>query len=299
MNVIIPAAIELISSNVVDSGYADWDIGTTYPVDATVFVRDITPHKMFKCAVQNTGVYPPDDPAKWTDMGATNRWAMFDDYVESTTELPADIVVTIRSASVITHIGLFGLSAESVRVTTRRSDGEVVGDQTKDLLSDSLLSWEDYFFDEIRYKDVALLQVPGYYPNVELTVTIKGVGTQGAKCGHCVVGYKRDFGGITIPGVQISLNDYSVKSVNEFGEAYLLRRSYSSTIEADIMVQRSNMDNTQSILHRLRATPAIWNINNSRTDHGSCIVYGFIKNMRTVIEWPTMVQYSLEIEGLI
>jgi len=116
--------ISLIYSSVAGSTYAEWSSSTTYATGDTVKVTlasdgvtERTPHEEYESlADSNTGNYPPDNPDKWQLLGATNRWKMFDDYVNTQTEDTTDIVVEIDSSNT-NIVGLFNLQGETVRLT--------------------------------------------------------------------------------------------------------------------------------------------------------------------------------------
>jgi len=62
------------------SGFAAYDAGT----DPGTFAKCRTPHEIYKSlADTNAGNYPPDNAAKWSLIGATNRWKMFDGFVNT------------------------------------------------------------------------------------------------------------------------------------------------------------------------------------------------------------------------
>ena len=86
--------IELLYSNVSENLYSEWDSSTTYNTGDRVYVTkesdgttERTPHEIYESlADNNTGNYPPDNPDKWGFISATNRWKMFDQYVNTQTE---------------------------------------------------------------------------------------------------------------------------------------------------------------------------------------------------------------------
>lgn len=61
----------------------------------------------------NSGNYPPDSPTKWTLVGCTNRWEMFDGFVNTQTSDTSDIAVEIDSGNT-NRVGLFGLQGSDV-----------------------------------------------------------------------------------------------------------------------------------------------------------------------------------------
>src|SRR5690606_11719085 len=75
----------LTSSNVPETDYAAWSAATAYAVGDKVTYN----HRNYEALVAHTGANPEtdtSDPPKWLDLGADNRWRMFDDKVGSLTE---------------------------------------------------------------------------------------------------------------------------------------------------------------------------------------------------------------------
>ena len=83
MKLIQPTTVtdsKLTSSNVTENDYAAWSNSTTYTVGQKVIV--IATHKIYECLINNKNKYPPDYTSgtlpEWLDLGATNKWKMFD-----------------------------------------------------------------------------------------------------------------------------------------------------------------------------------------------------------------------------
>ena len=116
--------IDLIESSVAASSYDEYASGTTYATDDNVKVSfesdGSTPRtpveEYVSLADANTGNYPPDSPSKWSLLGSSNRWKMFDEYVNSQTIDTGTIIVEIVSSNT-NKIGLFGLHGAEVTLT--------------------------------------------------------------------------------------------------------------------------------------------------------------------------------------
>jgi len=95
----------LASSNVSESAYSEWQLASSYSEGDKVYVTEeawggdeVTPHKIFESLQDdNQYRYPPDWPEYWQDQGGTNRWAMFDEYLDSQTSNATSIEVEIAA----------------------------------------------------------------------------------------------------------------------------------------------------------------------------------------------------------
>jgi hypothetical protein len=88
MDIIRPITLtdsKLAYSSIAEDDHAEWNSETSYSVGDQCIVLDT--HRIYTCEVESTDDYPPDniydgqsDPVSgfWSDSGATNRWAMFD-----------------------------------------------------------------------------------------------------------------------------------------------------------------------------------------------------------------------------
>ena len=94
-----------------------YNAGTSYAADDIIYYTATTPHTVYK-SLDNSNLNntPPDNPEKWGDLGATDRWRMFDQYVntQTTDSTPLEVTVDASSAD---SIALFNLTGSSVQLT--------------------------------------------------------------------------------------------------------------------------------------------------------------------------------------
>lgn len=308
MDIIVPRDFTLDSSNVSESLHSEWDSGTTYASGDRVYVTlesdgttERTPHEIYESSVDsNSGNYPPDSPSEWTLVGATNRWAMFDQFVTSQTTNTNTIEVKL-TASKIDQIALLNMEGEEVQIVAKDGSGTVISDETISLRLDESTSWSEYFFGDFERRKDLVRDIAGLFLNSTIEVTITAATGVAAKCGFLILG-RRVFLGMTQWGVDAGIEDFSRKETNSFGETTITKRAFAKTIDADLFVETSpngrEFDRVQRILAERRSTPVVWNFNND-TDRQALIVYGFYRDFGLVAEFATVTQCSLEIEGLI
>ena len=94
----------------------EWLVGTSYVADDIVYYTGETPHKVYKALDSTTGDIPPDSPTKWGDLGATDRWRVFDQYVNTQSEDTSPLEMHIDAGGSDTA-GFFNLSATSLLLT--------------------------------------------------------------------------------------------------------------------------------------------------------------------------------------
>jgi len=309
MELIQPRDITLNSSNVSEGLHNEWDSSTTYSSGDRVYVTlesdgntERTPHQIYESlADSNTDNYPPENPSQWSLIGATNRWAMFDDFVSSQTVNTNTIEVTI-GATKADRIALFQLEGQSVTIVTKDSGGTVISDNTVDLTISESVSWSDYFFSEIRRRSELVRELPGLFLDIKVELTVTAASGEEAKCGNAVLG-KAAFLGTTQFGVSAGIEDFSRKETNEFGETAITKRAFAKLVDADLWIPTSSdgreFNRVQSILARIRSTPVVWQFNNDDTSLEPLIVFGFYRDFDLVAQFPTLNQCNIEVEGLI
>ena len=142
----------LESSDVAASSLDEYASGTTYSTNdekKVSFESDgMTPRypveEYTSLADSNTGNYPPNNPAKWSLTGASNRWAMFDDFVGTQTDNSDNIEVEVDSSQT-NMVGLFRLQAKTVTLTQIVND-ELITDG--DVSTDSFTKGTGWVYDD-------------------------------------------------------------------------------------------------------------------------------------------------------
>jgi hypothetical protein len=303
-----PQAITLISSSVAASTYAEYAAATTYALGDKVKVTDATTG--YECEYEsmqgsNTGHDPTsDDGTWWHYLGYSNRFRMFDPFVNTTTTDISAIEVNISGESYIDTICLFGLTgAKEVHIVIM-SGTDTVHDEIYLLDETIITDAYEYCFAPFEFRDrlLAVSKIAGLYLGMEITITITGeVGTT-VGCGMVKVG-RSTYIGHTKWGVDLGIEDYSVKDVNEFGERYLLERDYEETVSATLRISTGDVDAVTHRLSSARATGCVWNLNNrdisAPTNYEALIKYGFCEDFGIIPAGRTNTEIRLEIQGLV
>lgn len=298
MRIVRPVTVadaNLTSSSVAET-VAVYAGGTTYALNDLVRVEST--HHVYKSLQNaNTGHSPTAEPATpvwWLDMGATNRWAMFDALVNSQTTNANSIAVVVTPAERVDSVVLLNVSAATVTITMTDATDGIVFSQTYSMASDSgIADWYDYFFEPIiRKADLSVSSMPPY-AGAAIAITLADAGNTAA-CGECLIGLSRDIGG-TVYGAKVGIRDYSVKTQDDFGNYTILERAFSKRGTFEIWLAASLTTELQSLLAGFRATPIAY-IGSDEID--ATIIYGFYRDFEIDIAFPEYSVCSIEIEGL-
>jgi hypothetical protein len=284
------------SSNVPENDHAEWAGGTTYALGDKVIV--LSTHAIYESAVGgNTGNDPTTDTVNWFTTGATNRWKAFDKKISDPVTNTTSITYNLKdAASSVTALAFFGLAGTSVNVTVTTAASEEVYNVTKSLVeTDGVTDWYSYFFLDSSVKtEVQFLGIPPYL-NADVDITITTASGQTAKVGQIVLGYLTSFG-LTTYGTSLSIEDYSSKEVDAFGNFVITERAYSNIADFNIKFLTSDARRIQNTLANFRAKPLVF-IGSNNTAYGLTL-YGFYKRFDLTLETPSYSFGSVEIEGL-
>lgn len=297
MRIIRPSEVtdaRLLSSSVPENDYPVWVAGSPYTKGTRVIV--LATHTIYEALNDNTGVDPTTDTLEWLAIGPTNRWAMFDEKIGTSTTAVGSISLSLN-LGIVSGLALLDLEGVlSVRVVMAAPEG-VVYDKTIDLVDSSPVhDWWTYFFEEITISKFVLLTDLPTYRVSQVNITITGDPTQTIGVGSLVAGKLISFSNSVNYGASVGIQDYSVKGRDEFGNSKVVERAFSKRARWNFDVPNTKITLLQRELTELRARPAVYIGYESLEP---MVVYGFYKDFDIVISRPTMSECSLDIEGLV
>lgn len=286
---------KLLSTTLVDAEAA-WSSATTYATGAIVRYQQSVYESIQN---SNTNRNPASSPLWWIRIGSTNSYALFDGQISSVSSAVGSFEVEVETG-VIDTFAIVGVNAESATLTIRDGEaGPVVYQQTVGLGAE-VFDWFQYFFYDpfIRRTLAVFTDIPPFLNSVA-TLTVSGGTLNTVSVGVAVFGKLRELGK-TKYGASAGIRDFSRKEVDEnFGNPTFVRRGYSKTLDADILLSNEEVNRVARTLYDARATPSLW-IGSTRLDlEEVMVVYGFFKDFRIVVEYFDTSLCSLEIEGLI
>jgi hypothetical protein len=272
----------------------EWDAATTYALGDRVIVTDTNYHHAFESLQGSNLNKPPRTNADyWLDRGASNRWAMFDQYNGTQSTAPGQITVEVEPTGRIDIIALLNISAATVRIESEDEIDGVIFDETYSMVSTAgITDWYAYFFEEIIRKGDLVVDLPPYVaPTVTVTFTDAG---ETVAVGTLILGQVKNIGG-TVYGATVGITDYSRKDTDDFGNYTIVERAFSKRGEFRVWCDTNRYDEIQRVLALYRATPIVY----LGTDEFACTqVYGFYRSFDLEFTGPNKSYCSLEIEGL-
>ena len=299
MQIIKPITVTdsiLVSSNVPENDYAEWSSATTYSTGQRVIV--LSTHKIYESLINSNLNNNPvtDDGTKWLDLGATNRWRAFDKRIgNKVTQLDTIQYVLSDPNSNVTSVALFGLVGISANVTVVYNSIEVYN-QTFSLTDNrNIVDWYTYFFEEqVQLEEALFLNIPPYL-GATVTITVTAATGTNAELGQIVFGFLSDLG-LTNYGTVVSIEDFSRKETDAFGNFFVVERAFSQIADFDVQFETRNTRKIQQTLSQFRATPIVY-IGNPDASYAT-IIYGFYRRFDLTLETPSLSFGAIEVEGL-
>lgn len=285
----------LTYSNILEDEYPLWGDDTSYSAGDRV----IYSHHIYQRVIAGITPTPPNlDVTNWLDLGATNKYRMFDNIISSVSSQVGGIEFTLTPNQVVNSIALLNVNASTVRVVMTDPVDGIVYDQTKELRSSSeVVDYFSYFFDPlISLSDLntaIFLDLPSR-PTATITVYISS-GAALVEVGEVVYGIQSVIGR-TNYGTAIGIKSYSRKETDEFGKVTVVKRKNSKYCEYDVDIDNTNLAYVQRLFQDIDSVPCVF-IGNP--DMEELIVYGFYSDFKSTISFPTVSKCTLRVEGLI
>jgi len=304
INIVKPVTITdsmLTYSNIAEDDYPEWVGGspaTTYAEGDRV-IKTST-HKVYESLQNsNTNKDPETEPLWWIEVGATNRWRVFDSSNLSQTVndggSPITISYTLEPGEAIGCVALLNITGgTSVSITMTDPTYGVVytADDTIGGLP-SFPEWWDWFFGARSGLTQYVKTDLPTYPAAEIEITLTG--DTSLAVGVILVGKNANFSLGMKYGARVGIQDYSRKETNDFGDPVFVERAFAKRANFDVMLNNTEVDTLQGFLTAIRATPVLWIASN---EYNATIIYGFYKNFDILLNYVNHSDCSLEIEGL-
>ena len=286
----------LTSSNIPEDEYPTWVSAASY----TALDKVIYNHKIYEAILTHTGqtTAPNLDQLNWLDLGATNRYRMFDNIISSVSNKMGGIEFTLTPNQVIDSIALLNVNATFARVVMTDPVLGVVYDKTRELKdAEGIVDYYTYFFNPIststEINTVAFLDLPSH-PTATITVYVSS-GTSNVEIGEVVYGMQTEVGR-TNYGTAIGIKSFSRKETDEFGNVTVIKRKNSKYSDYDIDIDNNKLASVQRFFADIDSVPCVF-IGNP--DMEELIVYGFYSDFKATISFPTVSKCTLRVEGLV
>lgn len=274
-----------------------------YAVDATYAklerVQDNTTHLVYESLVAGNVGAPFTDALKWAKVGATMRWAAFDNVIGTASSGASPMSVVFKPNASTTGLMLFELAARTAHVTMSDAPGgTVVYDKLIDLDATIVEDVYDWFFADFEpMTDVVLTDLPGQYYGAEISVTLTTTNGRLPSAGVIKPAAITQIGS-TEEGASVGLIDFSVKNRDRFGNFEVLEGEFAKKATFAVMTEASRFNKIYRTLAANRATPCVY-IGVDADGYEPLWIYGFFEDFSIDIKYFSQHLCSMRVIGLI
>lgn len=284
----------LVSSTVTEADYAVWSSVTTYALGARSIVTTGV-HKVYESVQAGNLNHSVTDTAWWIEVSPTNRWKCFDTSNSTQTAQASTATYVLRPSQAFSHVALLNnTNVTSMRVRLVSDIYGAVYDSTEylqNIISES--TWYAWLVATKTSRSAVYLDDIPVYPDAAVTIDLVGDTTMAF--GVLLLGQGKEIGNGVHYGAKVSIQDYSRKETNAFGDTVLTKRAYAKRASYSMLVGNDVVDGVTEFLASVRATPCLW-IGTSL--YTSTFVFGIYENFDVTIQYVNHSDLSLNILGL-
>lgn len=252
-------------------------------------------HKLYQC-VKATNIRPDlgatgDESETWVEVGATNRFAAFDDRLFYTAKITGTQSFELTIADRVNTVALLNLTGiRSVRVQMEVG-GSIVYDTTKDGLDTSLI-YDHYtwWFIDAEYVNELIFDDLPPYPNSKLIIDVTGDG----ELGQIVTGFAKEIGVCLAESSSNTIN-LSTQEFDSFGNRKYVPRPIIKLNKYEILSDKSIAPAVESLFREIAGINALWigDIGGGQL----LTTYGYTERSPLPYNMPDAINYSATIRG--
>lgn len=309
-NVITPA--KLVSSTIAEPDTTlaipeiEWVSGSVITQDQQVIKASL--HKKYRAIRPLTSAEniksPEQDTTAWQEIGATNKYAMFE-LNRSTRSISNDsITVLINPQERTGSIFLSGLIGSDVQIEILDANDVVQKVYNFGLSMRMTVSWSTYFFGKFLTKpSLAIFDLPLYYQG-KIRVTISNSSTGGVGVSSIIVGNAVYMGEVQWEPESDAQNfskiERSFDGNLQAGVNLIPRRSVD-LLDLRIFAPKAITNILKNLRSELNGVPAVWTgLDQDSSDpyYEILLIFGLHRNFKINIKYPEYTLVTLKLEEM-
>lgn len=272
-------------------------VGRSYDEGDKVVLGDVIYESLTTSNTSRPDIGANAVPQSWLPISLVNELRFIDNKSNSASTSGDGFFLRILPTEPFDSIGLINLDTEFFSIRVLDSSDNVVydtGTTSTVNATDGIVDWFLYFNEP--YGKERSIFVYNDIPNIPgSTIEFEAENSDGASSlGELVVG-NNYYIGYTIYGTSISIDDYSIKGTDEFGNSTIVERPYKDVVDYDVDIPSERVLKTKQILTEYRAKPALWV---GDKDFEEIIVYGFYNDFDIILSNYALARASISVESL-
>ncbi len=260
------AITDYTATNISES-YPDWATLTQYTIGE--IVRDGNFYWKAAVSIPDTNtVRPTEAPTKWSQVRASNRYAMLDtssitytDNQNNTSGDPTEGIIVEFDNARYDIIAFGGVISDLITIEFSADDfvtiDETITIENQYWVTDnSEANWYSYYYGEFTEEG----DLTSFFRNItpragkiRVTIAPSSVDNGLAQCSYMVCG-NSVYAGATLSGVDISTKDWSVREYDAFGTLNIVKRNIQQIITCSTVHDRNYTIPLYKSVKKLRST---------------------------------------------
>jgi len=276
--------------------YPEWNVSTPYVINGTVSIA--AEGRRYRCVIANTGDSPPANLTNnasgnesWTDIGATNLMAPFDEIIGNQSVGSGSVFWEITTGTRYNSLSVQNIDATEVTVTATTVTGGVDYDYSKTVNTGGYRGggWANFFRSGERrpVRNIEFTGLPKFDDTI-LTITFTGYSGVGL-----IVPGNEFLIGQTHAGVRPRIKSFSVKKFDtNFGYPILVPRLPAVRLSVSVQIDTSRQDLVFNTLKEFESKSAVWvfGVYSIATTYGWLDDYTPILAAKPVISSPAQIK---------
>lgn len=255
-------------------------------------------HRLYESLISNNLNRPVTDITAWVEIGATNRWSMFDLLRNTGSIGTSPMVFEFVPGRRIDAIGFAGVRADFVKVELI-VNGDVIFTHTEAMSTRRVTNWYQYFFADFTFKkEFALFNLPPF-TNGRIRVTAVTTDNSLVEIG-AVVANSAVYLGDVEPTAEDDAFNFSTVDRDIEGNAELKQRRSLPRTNQVLWVDSAQVPTIRDARRKLNAVPAIWS-GLEDADHDyfpSLLILGIYTRFTINLDHETLARVALELEEI-
>lgn len=280
-------------------GEVEWSAGT-YNLGQEV-IKSST-HRRYRVVADPSTTDDPEvgvdaNPATWVDIGATNRYSMFDNKNGTQSFDNTTLDVTITPATLTNSLAGFNITgADAINVTVNDGVSDIYDRDISMRDNSARVDWYYFFFSPVvAITRFVLTDLPPVIAK-DITISVTGGGDIGF--GNLVLGSYLDLGE-TAYGSGITGVDYSIRTSDGFGGFDITRRDTADVMEYKCFIDRQKSLYVKNLMKSLSQTETVW-IGDETDVNDAMTTFGYYSNYKIgEINSPSKIALNFDVQELI
>lgn len=275
----------------------EWSAGS-YNLNAEVI--KVNTHLRYRCVADPSTTDDPEvgalaNPPTWSILGATNRYAMFDNKNSTQSFDATELATTITPTTLVNSIAGFNISASTINVKVNDGASDIYDTDLSMIDNSERVNHYQYFFSPlVNITRFVLTDLP---PSIGYNITLTATSGSDAKIGNVVLGQFSELGDTSIE-VGVQGLDFSTRNDDGFGGFDVVKRETADLIDFNFGTSVAKLGYLKRKLKDLSQVETVW-VGNEVDVNDAYTTFGYYTDYTIKSDNPSLLFTTLQVQELI